>query len=254
MGIWHALRSERLKLSHSLALRLAFIAPLLVALIHFASFFQRDAAMWAAIENPWDTYLLNLIVIWCLLMQPLFITLQTALLGGLEHNTQGWKHLFALPVARSAVYGAKQILALGVAALSALVLTAVAAPSGLIMGALHPASRLTLDTLPWRLLGKLSLYCFLASWAIIAFHAWVGMRSPSFVLACSVGIGATVASILIASSDYGPWCPWSFAGVVGEALATGDAALMGRTLLLGVGGGLLATLLGGWEFCRHEVA
>ena len=245
MGIWYALRSERLKLSHSLALRLAFIAPLVVALIHFASFWQRDAALWATVDDPWNIYLLNLMVIWNLLMQPLFITLQTALLGGLEHGTNGWKHLFALPIARGAVYGAKQIMALGIAALSALVLAAVAVPSGLIMGSLHPASHLSLDTLPWLMLGKTALFSFLASWAITAFHSWVGMRSSSFVVACSVGIGATVAGVLIVGSDYAPFFPWCLAGVVSEGIGTGDPSLLLQTLLLGIGGGVLATLLGG---------
>jgi hypothetical protein len=254
MGIWRALSSEMLKIRHSLSLRLACIAPLLVAAIHFASFFDRDPASWARVQDPWQSYTLNLVIIWCLLMQPLFVTLQTALLGGLEHSTAGWKHLFALPIGRGAVYAAKQIVAVGVTSQSSLLLSVLAVPSGLLMGALRPESRLTMGTVPWVLIARLTIYPLLASWAIVAFHSWLGMRSPSFVLACSVGIGATVASILISNSDYGPYCPWSIAGVVGEAVVTGDLAVFTRSLLLGVGGGALATILGGWEFCRHEVA
>ena len=38
-------------------------------------------------------------VLWVFLMLPLFVTLESALLAGLEHGERQWKHLLALPAA-----------------------------------------------------------------------------------------------------------------------------------------------------------
>ena len=65
-------------------------------------------------------------------MMPLLIALVTALLNGIEHSDKQWKHLFALPVPRWAVYFAKLIVAQGLILTSTLVLALFTAIVGVV--------------------------------------------------------------------------------------------------------------------------
>src|ERR1044072_1655685 len=98
MQMIRVLHAELLKLKRTLAFRVIFVLPILVALLQLfivlkmKEFFKRFQ-------------------IWAVFMTPLLITLETALLNGIEHGDKQWKHIFALPVPRSYVYFAKIIVA-----------------------------------------------------------------------------------------------------------------------------------------------
>ena len=96
-----ALAAETLKMKRTLALSLTFLAPLLVVALNFVIYWQRGSTLAPQQDNVWIRLTQNNLVLWDLITLPLFVTLQTALLGGLEHTQKNWKHLFALPVARA---------------------------------------------------------------------------------------------------------------------------------------------------------
>src|SRR5262245_25934891 len=110
-----ALSAEFLKMKRTLALLVALGLPMVVILMNLVIFLRTKN--FEEGSSAWDFFVGNNIVIWGLLMLTLYITLETALLAGLEHNQQGWKHLAALPIPRTAVYAAKQIMAMGMVAL-----------------------------------------------------------------------------------------------------------------------------------------
>ena len=121
------LDAERLKLRRTLALWMAFVAPLSVVFYIVVAFLVGgEEAPPPSHENVWDEFSQVVSIFWALLMLPLFVTLQTALLGGLEHRNAQWKHLCALPIPRWAIVLAKQILAAGLMALSHAALVAFA--------------------------------------------------------------------------------------------------------------------------------
>ena len=98
-----ALHAESLKLRGTLALWMCLIAPatvvaLYVLQVSFSEFGMRTGGDPA---KAWFAFSQSILVLWLLLMLPLFITLQSALLAGLEHGERQWKHLLALPVPRS---------------------------------------------------------------------------------------------------------------------------------------------------------
>lgn len=119
MAILRALDAERPKVKRTLALWLAPVAPLVIIALQMAIVLERPA-YYAAQEtsSPWMGYGQQIIFLWVVLMLPLFITLETALLANLEHGNGTWKHLFALPVPRGAVYVAKQVSAMAIIGLS----------------------------------------------------------------------------------------------------------------------------------------
>ncbi|HEU4834998.1 MAG TPA: ABC transporter permease, partial [Pyrinomonadaceae bacterium] len=120
MSLFRALHAELLKLKRTLAFRVIFVLPLLIALLQFLVILRTKK--YAPGFNLWQTHPTNSFQIWAVFMMPLLIALVTALLNGIEHSDKQWKHLFALPVPRHAVYFAKLIVAQGLILTSTLVL------------------------------------------------------------------------------------------------------------------------------------
>lgn len=248
--LMRALSAEALKLRGTLALWMSFIAPALVVALIVLQMTIRDVTrpVTMAPAEAWEAFAGMVLQLWAFLMMPLFITLQSALLAGLEHNNHQWKHLLTLPVPKSVHYLAKLVALLSLTALALVALGLLLALGGWVLMQLRPSLGLG-GPAPWRLLGTAISACFAASVLIMAIHTWVSVRWRSFTVAVSVGMAATVAGFLIMQSrKYGMYYPWSmpvqvFAGG-GEHLRFAVAA----SLL----GGSLVSIAGLWDFVRRE--
>lgn len=248
--IW-ALKAEQLKIKRTLALRLAPLAPMVIIALQIAIVVERQAYFRSQeLTSAWGEYGGQTIFLWTVLMLPLFITLETALLGNLEHNQLQWKHLFALPIPRAAIYAAKQIGAMVIIGLSMAALYAYIVASGLCLRVLAPGLGFEAPV-PWLALLRTVGLSFLASWLIISFHTWVSLRWHSFVLASAVGIAALVIAVVLIQSDWSVWYPWTMPGLVANSLEEGQWP--GSQLLVGSLGGLAVALLGSWDVCRRDV-
>jgi hypothetical protein len=245
------LGSELLKMRRTLALALAFLAPLLIVLLEFLVFWQNGEQMSASEGDMWQLLMRNCLLLWDLLMIPLFVTLQTALLAGLEHTNHNWKHLFALPVSRGAIYAAKQIVAMGLIGLSTPILWAAVIAAGWVLRLAKPGIGFEAAPPVWAIL-KYALLSYVSCWLIVAIHAWVGMRWSSFVVAMGVGVGATIIAVIVMQSDYGPYYPWTLPAVATrEAIVNGNLRFV--PLAIGVLGGVAVAILGGIDFTRRDV-
>lgn len=247
-----ALWAEALKLRGTLALWMCAIAPatvvaLLVLQMTFSDFAQRPPMEPGQV---WTRFAQSVLVLWAFLMLPLFVTLQSALLAGLEHANQQWKHLLALPLPRSAHYLAKQVALSGMLALAMALLAIFIVLGGIILGVLQPAFGIA-GAPPWNYLIKGVSACFAASLLIVSLHNWISIRWRSFTVVVSVGMGATVAGYLIGQSErFGHLYPWSMPAQV----FSGKGEWIGFVVVAGVLGGAAVTLIGLWDFTRREVA
>jgi ABC-2 type transport system permease protein len=249
--LWRVLRAEGLKMRRTLALALAFIAPLSITLLQFGMFAQRGPASIYSDVDAWLWVCQSNLVIWSLIMLPLFITLETALLANMEHNSQMWKKLFAMPVPRWMTILAKQVSALMLIALSCLVLWALTLLMGFALQAIDPAYGLV-GTPPWLSLLKYSGLVFLASWLIIGIQLWVGLNWKSFVVASSFGIIATVTGALVINSEtFGSYYPWALPGLVGNQFNEG--VIMWPEVWVGLIGGIAVLFLTNLHLSRKQV-
>lgn len=246
-----ALSAEALKLRRTLALSLAFVAPVLLVGLEFCIFVDRGAEMTPEDGRIWQQLTLNSLMLYNLLVVPLFVTLQTALLGGLEHGNRNWKQLYALPVSRGALYAAKQLVAVGLIGLSAPVLVGAIVVAGLALRAIYPGIGFEAPVPAWEIL-RYALLSWVASWLIVAIHTWIGMRWSSFVVAMGVGVSATIAAVMIIQSEYVGYYPWTMPGVVVRQ-AMLDGVVPVRTLAAWVAGALVCAVAGGIEFTRRDV-
>jgi ABC-2 type transport system permease protein len=253
--LFRALHAELLKLKRTLAFRIIFVLPFFIALLQFFVIWRTKKI--PADFNLWQGHVNNSFQIWAIFMLPLLIALETALLNGIEHADKQWKHLFALPVPRHSIYFSKFIVAQGLILASTLVLALLTVIVGVaatylrpeLAGSpsLHSGCVASLGSVPLFWIAKLALQVWLAAWLIIAIQTWISMRWAGFPIALGAGIAGTFFALFAASAAIGKYYPW---------LLPMNLFLDGRftsALVLGIGGGLLAALLGCLEFIRRDV-
>lgn len=245
-----ALRAETLKMKRTLALWLVVIVPLAMVGLEFVSMVQRGEYYLRQFEDPWIRFGQQMLLFWALLALPLFITLETALLGGLEHRNDQWKHLSALPLPRWTVYVAKQVAGMALIGLSIGVLVIFTVLAGLGLQAFKPGIGFT-DEIPWGRLIRFAVGVYLASWLIISMHTWISLRWRNFVVATGVGIAATIGALVIAGSDLAAFYPWTLPGMMSDTFITGEVQWTG--LIVGSLGGIVVALWGCRNVTRRDV-
>jgi hypothetical protein len=251
MTLIRALRAERLKMKRTLALWLAPLAPLVIIAMQLAIVLQRLEYYRAqAYSDAWVEYGGQTMFLWTLLMLPLFVTLETALLSNLEHGNQQWKHLFALPIPRGAVYAAKQIGGMAIIGLSMVAMYAYIVLSGLGLRLVAPGLGFEAPV-PWGEFFQYVVAAYLASWLIISIHTWVSLRWHSFVVASAVGIGAMVIAVVMFQSDWNQWYPWTLPGLTVNSLEQGLKPW--GEIVAGTLGGVIVAVVGGREVTRRDV-
>ncbi|HET6587399.1 MAG TPA: ABC transporter permease [Oleiagrimonas sp.] len=246
---WRAVRAEMLKLKHTLALWMVLVAPLAVVALIVIEWTLNSPSKPSTLTpvEAWQGLGRMFFTLWCLLMLPLFVTLQTALLAGLEHGNGQWKHLFALPVPRSVHYLGKLTVVVGMVVASYVLLFILTVPAGFVL--MFTAPQMGIVGMP-RLGGLVPPVAASlgASLLIATLQTWIALRWLSFTMAVAVGMVATVAGFIIGQSHYGRFYPWTLPV---QAFVK-DGAHTGLALALGLVGGLLVAVLGLADFLRRE--
>jgi hypothetical protein len=133
--------------------------------------------------TPWDGMLGVVLSLWCLVGLPVFVSLVMALLAGLEHRENGWKHLFALPIQPWTIYLAKLLTGSMLLCLSSLVLTVGMIGEGLVILTFRPDLGLT-QPIPLGLILFRSSSFTVAAMLMLTVLTWVakhhvGARRPA---------------------------------------------------------------------------
>jgi ABC-2 type transport system permease protein len=260
-----AVRVELLKLRRTLALWASLLIPLAVIAMTTAINLSRERGTRFVLDEPngWDSLMLDLtLILWCFVVLPLFVTLETALLAGIEHRENTWKHLFALPIPRWTIYIAKLLVGFSLVCVTSIVLAAGTGMQGWILLTLRPDLGLS-RPIPWDLILWRSFSFVPPVLLMLAIQTWVAVRWRSFTIPMGLGISCTAMTIMLLrtiknhmSTPYGPhlasYFPWSLPYVVIAPGATPD--LRETAFLFGVLAGLLALVLGCWEIVRRDVA
>jgi len=251
-ALLRALSAEALKLRGTLALWMCVIAPATVAALYMLQMVVMDYDKRPTMppDEAWKMYAQAVLALWTILMLPLFVTLEAALLAGLEHANQQWKHLLALPLKRSAHYLAKSLALTGLVALSMLVLCLLIPAGGWLLDVLQPRFGIG-GPPPMRFILSHAGIAFGAALLMVALQGWIALRWRSFTIAVASGMTATVVGYLVGQSErFGHWYPWSMAL---QTMAT-EPKHLDFVLVAGIGGGLVVTALAAWECARRDVA
>lgn len=244
-----ALSAETLKLRRTLALRMCLVTPaVVVALIVLQLALTEAKVDKGDPTETWRAFAGAAFALWAFLMMPLFVTLEAALLAGIEHSDRQWKHLLALPVPRSAHYLAKWAALAGLLVGTALVFVGLIAVGGWVLMNVRADSGLA-GWPPWWLLLERCAGMVTAALLMAAIQLWISIRWSSFTIAVAAGMSATVIGFIVGQSRFGHWYPWSMPAQL--FLWEGRNAAFALTLSALGAAAVLALSL--WEFSRREL-
>jgi hypothetical protein len=251
-AITRALRAETLKMKRTLALWLTLLTPAALVFLEVAGATQNQGRLSSLPPdiNRWSLLFEDLFSIWVILIFPLFITLETALLGQLEHGNSTWKLVHAQPIPRWATLAAKQLWGLGLVALGMLALIGLTLLGGTILDILMPELAIE-PPIPWKAIFTQVGIGFLASGVILGIHTWIALRFRSFVVASAIGIGMTIAGLVLRGLEWTEYFPWSMPAT---ALYNYYEGLeVASYLLIGFVGWLVLSILANLEIGRLEI-
>jgi hypothetical protein len=243
------LASEVRKLRRTPALGMVFLAPFTIVILYFVVGLASPGPLArGGAERVWPSLIQNTVMLWTLLMLPMFITLETSLLAGLEHTERNWKFVLTMPMPRWMVYIAKLVVVVGMVWTAHLVLGVGTMISGVTLRTFSP--ELGLTTLPvWPLVESLTKVG--ASLLLgLSIQHWVSVRFPSFTVAIGFGMAAMVVAFIAANSaTYGPWYPWSL-----PLHAIRPRPGVVNPMWVSLAGAGVVAIAGAWHFHRRDVA
>jgi len=247
MDFFRALNAEVLKLRRTLALAMVFVCPLLIVALQFMIQFDRLGRPNPGNPPQWDQLIRNIAGLWVVLMLPLYLTLETALLGALEHSESQWRNLFTLPVARSAIYFSKLIVATVMLAVSHLALAGGIYLSGKLLALRDP--RAYTAGFPLAMAFSMLGTIFVLALLIVVLHHAISLHWHSFTVATGAGISATVINFIVVNSKYGIYYPWSL-----PVQPLSPQGVQGHSLIYSCTGALIVAALSSWHFSRRDVS
>ncbi len=245
-----ALSAEVLKTKRTLTLWLILLAPLAIAFLEFVMHMQTSVRAMRPNTSAWLSLTQDSLMLWALLMLPLFVTLETGLLNAQEHGNKMWKQLYATSLPRWTIYSAKQLMGLALVGASTLVLLAMSIGVGLLLNVFKPELGFA-PPIDWGTIIPAYALCYLAAWLLVSLHLWVSAHWSSFVVAMGVGIVATVAGVMVINSDWAKVYPWTLPGLASIGYMEGDA--IAAQVAMGLAGGIVIALAGGWDVTRREI-
>jgi lantibiotic transport system permease protein len=246
--LFRMLSIECLKLKRTLALWMVLVSPLLIVLLEFAITYKGAPGLIKGGKEAWPPMIRQTVEAWTVLMMPMFVTLETSLLAGLENTGKNWKSLLALPAPRWTVYVSKLLMTITLLWCAHAVLIGATIGSGLLLKLLHPA--LSLDVMPLTPFVSPMMRVSASALLAVAIQHWVSLKWQTFTVAMGFGMCAMIAGVFaVQSPAFGSWFPWSLP----IRAVMNSAAGQDRITAVAVIGATVATIIGCWEFAKREI-
>ena len=241
-----SLHAELLKLKRSTILLMTFIAPFSIVGLFFSAIVIKVNS---ESSNAWPSFQVAIFSLWSLLMLPLFISLETALLGQIESSDNLWKHLFVLPIPRRSIYEAKLIIGAVLLLIGSILLGIGTIIAGYSISLIKPIIGFKAG-IPWIGIFQFVILTFLASLFILSIQTWLSLRWQNFTLTIGLGMIATVTGQIITnSSEYSLFYPSSFPSLA----FSGDPNIIIRVIITRVIGFIVISTLGCWNMIKQDV-
>ncbi len=203
-------RTELIKTKNSFALWLVILGAAFIPFFFFLNHvYDWDGYLPKPGENPWNDYFRKGFNGTHFTFLPLLIVLLVGLLLNIEHKSNTWKHIFALPVSKTKIFLSKYLLLITLIILFYFLLLFFFFSGGLFLS-LWKNQFNFLKYRPSYLYASIHsgiaafvVKSFISTLAIIAIHFWLSFRLKNLF----VNIGIGLAGVVIAVSMYIPHWP-----------------------------------------------
>ncbi|WPP41751.1 ABC transporter permease [Paenibacillus hunanensis] len=196
-----AIAADRIKLKRSFITPLSYVYPLFIiaaALIIMAA--QQQKLMEQG-SNMWYT-MVAVIHFLIMFVVPIKLTIIVSNLINVEHQTNAWKLLFALPVKRSSLYFSKLFYVLRVCAVSAIFLFIGFIVIGNLLG--------FAESPPYSVLLKEAVYPYIGALPIITFQLWLSMKFKNQAFAITIGIFGAICMFFLQMNTITSYLFWAY--------------------------------------------
>jgi hypothetical protein len=239
--------AEMLKLKRTLALRLAIFAPLMIVLIVLGIYLERGQQMGG--PNPLTGFAQLILTIWTIILFPLYAALAAALLAALEHQSESWKHILALPVKHSTIFAAKWFAGVGLLAISSLTVATGVCCAAEILRLAKPAW--SSAPFPAFMIFRGTTLSLCAAVLLFSIQMWISLRWRSFlpgVVVAVIALAVMFISVPRGATYFGSLFPWSLPAMAMAPVNPYRPVAVG----LGLIGGAVVGALACWRLAHRE--
>lgn len=194
-----SLRSEFYKTRKTSSFWIAIILPAVITGLVCFGFFNNSERF---ISNPpmvlWLRYLTPILGVMGPLLLPMFIIFLTYSVNNIEHRSEMWKSLFALPVNKWSIYGSKYVYTLLLNSLCLLLFATLIIATGNLLGFLKPELKFHQYSIA-ELVFQLHLKLFLSSLGILSIQFLMSLLWSDFLKPMGFGFIATIMGMITAN-------------------------------------------------------
>ncbi|WP_207430850.1 ABC transporter permease [Sabulibacter ruber] len=239
------LSAESLKIKNSWALWLSVLAPLSVVGMTFLVFFFRGDRILKPGADPWFHWVGNNFMATSQLLLPMFLALVTALVNGIEHNSYGWKQLYAAPVPKWTVFVNKYLLLLWLTLVSFVTFWAGLLAAGYLLGFLKPEFGFQ----HYQHVAHISIGAFrifLASLFILTLQFCISFQFRNIAVSIGSGIMFVLAFLIGSSWEHIGYYPYSWPFFAANTSTSKEAHLFVPQMWYSLGCSAALLVLGTW--------
>jgi len=231
------LSADFLKIRRKMIWALVLIAPAGVVALQALNFGLRyDYLTKLYADDLWQGVMTNVQLMGASALL-LGIAILASMLAGVEHHTNAWKQLLALPVSRWSVFAAKFALCAILLLASCALLAAGTVALGVALGFGWDFSVVAL--------AKTAFYPFIASMPLLALQLWLSVTMHNQAIPLTIGIAGTVLSMF--AFRFPDWFIWKWPLLENDALKPEYSVMAGAIV------GAVLFVLGSVDFARRDV-
>ncbi|AYA38392.1 hypothetical protein D3Y59_15860 [Hymenobacter oligotrophus] len=204
-----SLSADALKLRRTAALWLALGSGALPVLLSFCIYYFKGHQILKPGQAPWASYVMQNWQTATGLLLPLFVVLLTSLVLHIENKANAWKHLYAQPASRLALFSSKLLLLLGLNLLAQVLYAVLLVLSGYLLGVLRPELHFLDHAAPVQAVALQLSHTYLATLGILALQYLAAQWWRSFVAPVAIGMGCVVAALALLRWEHIAWVPYA---------------------------------------------
>jgi len=207
----NSLIAEVMKLKHTVIPWLVLLGGFIVAVFFFLDY--NFGVVWQVNfeENPWDRlYGLSRGLFCTFIATPLLVLIVTSLVQ-LEHRSNSWKNLYALPLAKGDFHFSKLLLCFLLFIFSMLIYILAIYIDAKILNWNHPEYEFNFFKPDFRESFKVLSHLIIACSGIIGFQYWLSLRFKNFIIPIGIGITLFIVGLIVSIVNtkyalYFPFC------------------------------------------------
>ena len=198
--------SEFLKIKRKMILFLVFLGPIGVVSLEAVNFGLRYEWLTGVYKDDLWGGLIGEVSMLSIPTILIGLTILTSMIANIEHQTNAWKQLLALPISKVKVFTGKVLLALILLLVACLLLAGGTVILGLLL-------KFGTD-IPVLYLLEMCFFPCLASMPFLALQIWLAITMKNQAIPLTTGIVGAIISMY--AMDFPDWVPWKWPLLVNE--------------------------------------